>query len=273
MRGTSAVGEVVAVLSMLRAQFYRMAKSRFLIAYAMTFFVIAAATPFALWLYSVWPDFASTGIVQLPAERLSSLQVYGVSFVSGSFIAMGVGVFAAYYVTEDFKSGYMKNLVQTRGGRTSYALAMLVCMLVVSAATTAFGMLVVEGALRLQGYVPATPAASEALQWFVQVTLCSAAYAEMVVLLAVATRSEALAVVGAVFLGGGTFESILRVTLANIPGISVAVRDCLDSYLAVDLNTLAQGALCDSLTYVQVGATILIVGLASVLVMRRLRLA
>lgn len=257
------------MLSMIRSELYRIVKSRYAIFYVIVFFVIAAATPFALWLHNVWPAFAETGFVEVPAEPLPSLQLYGVSFMSGSFVAMGVGVAVSEFVAEDFKSGYVKNLVQARGGRVSYAVAVVACALAIATATTLFGMLVVEGALRLQGYAPVQPPAAEALQWLVQVVLCCAAYATVAALIAIVTKSEAVAVLAAIFLGGGAVESVCKLVLANIPGIPVALRDCLDGYLATDLATLAQGAVCDPMAYVQAGATVLVVGAACVLVMRR----
>lgn len=257
------------MLSMIRSELYRIVKSRYAIFYVIVFFVIAAATPFALWLHNVWPAFAETGFVEVPAEPLPSLQLYGVSFMSGSFVAIGVGVAVSEFVAEDFKSGYVKNLVQARGGRVSYAVAVVACALAIATATTLFGMLVVEGALRLQGYAPVEPPAAEALQWLVQVVLCCAAYATVAALIAIVTKSEAVAVLAAIFLGGGAVESVCKLVLANIPGIPVALRDCLDGYLATDLATLAQGAVCDPMAYVQAGATVLVVGAACVLVMRR----
>lgn len=257
------------MLNMVRAQLYRIAKSRFSVFYAIVLFVIAAATPFALWLHNVWPTFAETGFVEVPADPLPSLQLYGVSFLGGSFAAMGVGVAVSELVAGDFKSGYVKNLVQARGGRASYAVAVAACALAIAAATTLFGMIVVEGALRLQGYAPVAPSAAEALQWLAQATLCCAAYATVTALIAIATSSEAVAVLAAIFLGGGAVESVCKLVLANIPGIPAALRDCLDGYLATDLATLAQGVVCDPMAYVQAGATILVVGAACVLVMRR----
>lgn len=257
------------MLSMIRSELFLIVRSRYTIFYAVVFFVIAVATPFALWLHNVWPAFAATNFVVVPAAPLPSLQLYGVSFVSGSFVAIGVGVLVSAIVTEDFKTGYVKNLVQARGGRVSYAVAVAACALAVATATTLFGMLVVEGALRLQGYAPVAPSAADALQWFAQVALCCAAYATVAALIAIATRSEAVAVLAAIFLGGGAVESVCKLVLANIPGIPVALRDCLDGYLATDLSTLALGAVCDPMTYVQAGATVLVVGAACVLVMRR----
>lgn len=261
------------MLSMIRSQLYRMVKSRFLIFYALVVFLIAFATPFAVWLHQVWPAFAASGFVELPDQPLPSLRIYGVSFVSGSFLAMGVGVAAAEYSAEDFKSGFMKNYVQARGGRVSYVLSMAVCLLILAVATTAFAMLVVEVTLRLQGYVAVAPAPLEALQWFAQVVLCVVAYALFALLLALATKSETVAVLGTIFLGGGAVESLLKIILANVPSLPIAVRDCLDGYLAVDLSQLGMGLVCDPMTYMQAAGTIFVVVAICVLVMRRRSLA
>ncbi len=257
------------MLSLLRSHLFRIVKSPFFILFGVAFLLFALATPFALWLYQVWPAFAATGLVEVPDEALSSLRLYGVSFASGSMLAMWVGIAVAEFVTEDFKSGFVKNLIQARGGRVSYAATVALCCLVLSAVVTAAGMAVVEAAVRAQGYVPAPSALQDTLAWFAQVTLCAAAYAVIVALLALATKSEAVSVFGAIFIGGGAVESALRIVLASLPGLPGAVRDCLDGYLAVDMAMLGQGVLADPLTYAQAGITAIAAGVACVLVMRR----
>ena len=66
------------MLSMIRAQLFRIAKSRFIIFFALIVVLFAFATPFALWLHNVWPAFAATGFVEIPDEPLPALQLYGV---------------------------------------------------------------------------------------------------------------------------------------------------------------------------------------------------
>lgn len=257
------------MLSMIRSELFRIVKSWYLVFFLALIALVAAATPFALWLYQVWPAFAATGFVELPAEPVPSLQFYGVSFASGGFVAVGAGVMMGLFVSEDFKSGFVKNLVQARGGRLSYVVAVAVCAVLLSALAAVVGMTVVEVALRAQGYVTAATPLADVFQWFAQVALVSAAYGMIAVLVALAFGSEALSTAVALFLGTGAAEGIARMVLANIPGMPAAIRDCLDGYLAVDMSTLGAGAVCDPVTYMQAAATILVVGLACALVMRR----
>lgn len=261
------------MLSMIRSELFRIVRSRFFVFYVVLVCLVSMVAPFALWLYRVWPAFAATGFVDMPAEPLPSLQLYGMTSVSGAFISMGAGIAMALFVSEDFKSGFVKNLVQVRGGRLSYVVAVVVCAVFLAAVATALGIAIVELALRAQGYVPAAVSPVDVLQWFVQVTLIESAYAMIASLIALSFGSETLATVCAVFFGGGVAESIARLALANIPGVPAALRDCLDGYLAVDLAMLGQGQVCDSMAYVQAGVTILVVGGLAALVMRRRALA
>lgn len=268
MRMPDSIKEVVAVLSMIRAELYRIAKSPILRVFAIVFFLFVIATPLAIWLDRVWPDFAALGIIELPNDPLPALQFYG-SFVSGSFIAMGVGILMANVVAEDFKSGSIKNLIQARGGRTSYVIAAIACTIALAAVATAAGAAVIEIALRIQGYIPIEPSFGELLQWFMQVTLCIAAYTAIAVLVAILTTSETAATLVAIMLGGGAIESILQFVLANIPGLPSFARDCLDGYLAADMGTLGQGMVCDPMTYAQAIATIAVATALAIVVMRR----
>lgn len=261
------------MLNVVRAQMYRIAKSRSIWAVCLIIALFVLATPFALWLYQVWPAFAATGIVELPDEPLPLLRLWGVSVASGSAFPMMIGVLLTLVFAEDFKSGYVKNLVQAHGGRTSYALSTAACSVIVSCAVTVGAAALVALAFAAQGYAFAMPAGAEALEWVAQVALCSVAYAGVAVLVVLVTGSEAAGTVTAVIVGSGMVETVLRLVLANIPGAPAAVRDCLDAYLAVDFAQLGQGIVCDPLTYVQAIATLAAAVALWLLVMRRKSLA
>ncbi len=257
------------MLSMVRSLLYRIMRSRVFIVYVAIICLCALATPFALWLYEVWPAFAATGLIELPDEPLPALQLYGISLVEGSFLSALVSLMMGYFVANDFKSGFVKNLVQAEGGRLSYVFAAMACAIVLSLAITAVGTAAVGLALFLQGFPLVAPETGEVLQWLLQVALCISAYAAIAVLLGIASGSEMVAVVGGLLLGEGAVEFALQLILANVPGLPACVRDCLDGYLVADLGMLAQGTVCDSMTYVQAAVTLLVAGAFAALVMRR----
>ena len=92
-----------------------------------------------------------------------------------------------------------------------------------------------------------------------QVTLCVSAYSALTVLAVLLTKSEAAGMVIAILLGGGGVENILRLLLANIPGLAPVLRDCLDGYLAVDLGMLGSGVVCDSIGTIAVATALCVV--------------
>ena len=260
------------MIAMLRSELYRIVKSRFSWGYAIALTLMVLATPFAVWLYQVWPAFAETGFVELPDYPLPQLQILGVSIVGGGLLSMGVAIIFAAMATDDFKAGFVKNLLQVRGGRVSYAASLMVTCLVFTAVSVAFAMVLASAAFIVVGYEAAPSSFGDTVQWYVQVVLVVAAYASLAALVAVVTRNEAAGVFAGLFLGGGAIESVLKMVLANIPGLPSAIRDCLDSYLAVDIATLSNGALCDPVTYAQAGITFLVAAALCVLVMRRMNL-
>ena len=261
------------MLSMIRAQLFRIVKSRAYIVYMILFCLFAFVTPFSIWLNKVWPAFAKIGLFVLPDE-MSALQLYGISFATASFITMAASIVMGYFVASDFKSGFMKNLIQARGGRVSYAAAMVVCAVILACVATLVGIVIVEATLRVQGYAVAldTPFL-DVLQWFAQVALCTAAYASLIVLVAIATKSETIAVIGGLFISGGAIEQLGGNILEGMPGIFAVLRRFLSSYLTADMEALAEGVICEPLVYAQALGTILVAGMLASLIMRRRSLA
>lgn len=259
------------MISMLRSELYRIVKSRLAWGYAIMLTLMVLATPFAVWLHDVWPAFAETGFVELPDPEhpLHQLQILGVSIVGGGLLSMGVSVVFSALVTDDFKGDFVKNLLQARGGRVSYAVSLMISCLIFTAVSVAFSMVVVSIAFRVVGYEAAPSSFADMAQWYAQVVLVVLAYASLTALVAIATRSEAAGIITGVFLGGGAIESVLKMVLANLPGLPEAIRDCLDGYLAVNVATLSNGTLCDPMTYTQAGITFLVAAVLCVLVMRR----
>ncbi|WP_165248770.1 hypothetical protein [Adlercreutzia sp. ZJ141] len=257
------------MLSMVRSLLYRIVKLRIFAAFIVVILLCALFTPFMLWLNEVWPTFAATGIVELPDGPAPALQLYGFSLVGGSFLSSVICLMVGCLVAYDFNFDFVKNLVQAKGGRLSYVCAAMISAVVLTTIVVAAGTAVVALALFLQDIPLTPPEVGEAIQWFIQVVLCISAYASIAVFLGIATGSETVACIGGVIFGGGVIEAVLQMILANVPGLPVFIRDCLDGYLAADLDVLTQGIVCDPMTYVQAVVTLLVVGILTALVMRR----
>lgn len=261
------------MFSMIRAQMYRIAKSRSIWAMCLVIVLFVLASPVLVWLYRTWSAFAETGLVQLPNETLPLLRLWGVSIVGGSAFPMMIGVLLVQAFVQDFKSGYVKNLVQARGGRVSYVLSTVACSVLISCAITIGAAALVALAFAAQGFPFAMPAGAEALGWIAQVSLCSVAYAGIAMLALFITKSETVGIVMAILTGGGAIESALGIVLANIPGAPAAIRDCLDAYLAAGFAQLGQGIICGPLIYAQATVTLAAVTFLCLLTVRRKNLA
>ena len=259
----------VTVLSMLKALAYSVARSRFAAVFALLFVLMCLFEAAAIWMHLHVPWFAELGIVVGVHDGVPSLALWGVSFMGGSLVAMLCSIFMASVAAGFFKNGFVKNVIQTRGGRVSYALSFAALCVVVSVVAVTVGALVTEAGVRIAGVAPAFPSAGDLLQWLAQGALCVAAYAVLSVLTAFVTKGEVAGVIAAISLGGGGVENLTQLVLANIPYLPPFIRDCLDGYLAADVSTLAAGGICDPFSYVQSIATILVGVALCVAVMRR----
>lgn len=245
-----------------------MAKSWLLASFAAIFALLCAAEALAVWADLHVPWFAEMGLVEGVYDGVSSMALWGY-MAGGPFIAMFVGILMAVLASDLMSRGFVKNLLQTRGGRVALAASFPAWGLLFSAAAVLIGVAVIEPGVRLAGVAPTLPAPGDFIQWFAQTVLCTAAYASIVGLVALATKNTVAAYLTALFVGGGTVESLLQVALAAPSWLPEAVRDCLDGYLAADLAALGTGAVCDPLSYVQSIATIAAAGALAVAVARR----
>lgn len=259
------------MLSMMRASFYRMTHSTLFWVYTVTMVAICLVLPLALWL-SKQPALGLGNIIEGDLASLTLLQFFGSGYVSGSFFAMFAGVFAVSFAAGDVKTGYMKNLVQASGGRVSYALAIVAVAVVSTLWFMLVGIAVTAVALPIVGQGYLVPSLSDCLLWIVQVLAVVSAYAVIAVLMTVLTKSEVVGVVVAILLGSGAAETVLNLVLSNIPVLPMAVRTCLDGFLAVDLAQLAAGMAAGSNALVEGGLTLVVAAVLVVVVLRRRRL-
>lgn len=257
------------MLSALRAQLYYLLKCRVTIVFVVLFVFVCMSETAAIWMHLHVAWFAEIGMVVGVHDGMPSMALWGSSFVGGSLVGMYVAILMVSAYADLRKQGFVKNLIQSQGGRATFAMASVLVCLICSAATVLIGVVVTEAGSRLAGVAPALPSLGDFAQWYVQVTLVVAAYATLSMLAVFVFKSEIIGVMMALFFGGGMAEGSLQFILANIPSMPPAIRDCLDGYLAADMFTLSAGGVCDPLSYAQSVGTIVIVAALCVLVMRR----
>ena len=203
------------MLSMLRLMLFRMQKDFTFVLFA--FFIIALAVFFPLFagLSKVFP--LNIVVVKVPAGA-SVFDLIGMT--SGILPPWWCGIALAALFAADFKKGSIKNYLQARGGRTSWALAAAASTLIASATCALVVYAVSDGGFRLAGYDMAPTKPLDAVRWVVQTAVTLSGYVAVATLAVTITRSEAVGVFAAVLLIGGAVEQVLLglCSLALSPG-------------------------------------------------------
>lgn len=252
------------MLSMMRSNLYRLVKTRF----TWVFVVICLACVY-LSVLSTWIMVANS-----PASSVSftAAQMYGSAF-SGGMVPLFASVLLASFLSADFKTKSIKNVVQAKGGRASYALAAAVTIFVICIALAIVCSAVAEIAYRSLGFTITDYDAGALIPLFVQVILVSAAYSSIIALIVFASGSETLGVVAAILIASGLVEALLRSAFLNVFSEVPFLRDCLDGYLASQLSGVGSGTLSDAGGFIAAAVTIVVAIGACVAVMRRRELA
>lgn len=258
------------MLSMLRAVLYRMAKSTLFLSFTVAIAACACLIP-ALCLLA--PSLALSFDFGEMLAGMTILRIFGNTFLSGSFLGMMAAALAASLMASDFKTGYVKNLVQARGGRVSFVIAYVVAAAVASLWLAIVGFAVLVAGLAIVGQPFLLSSASDVLLCFAQVLVVLVAYCALALLVVVVTRSEVLGAVAGLFLGGGACEGALNLVASNIPWFPTEVRTFFDGYLNADLAQLASGMLTGTGSFLEGGVTLLAAAALAVLVARRRGLA
>ena len=108
------------------------------------------------------------GVVSPSVSGAALESLCGSLFVRGSAIAMFVAAFCAVFIATDLRSGYVKNLMQARGGRLSYALAATLVIAGVCVAYVLVGVAAtVLGAL-ITGIKLSVPAMPDFILWCIE---------------------------------------------------------------------------------------------------------
>lgn len=242
------------MLSMVRSHLYRLAKTRYVWGYALCYALIVYLSALAAGTIAAnQPGTDGSAAMSITAARMYGNALAGVAPIVASLLL-------STFICEDFKSKAIKNVIQARGGRVSYALAAAVAAIVVCAATMAVGVVSAEIAYRAIGFsVTGYDLAGSALL-LCQVFFVTAAYASIAVFIAILTARETLSFVAAVVVSSGMAEMFVRVLLANSFEDIPVLRDCLDGYLGARMAMLQAGMVSDAVVFavavVTVGAAV-----------------
>ena len=277
------------MLNMVRAELYRMAHAR------MTWvFLIVIAAPTALSAVAAAVVLGDAGLVSFLESTSSDvsrvldvstgqapvLSLYGSSFVNGSFVAMAACCYVALFATKGVGDGkraaLAKNLVQAQGGRMAYAIAQIAVAAVAGALFVAVGIVSCALFYGLAGFAVLPGSLAEFALWAVQVWCAVFAYEAVTLVLALATGSEAAAVVLGLFLGGFAIEGAvsmvvgaLAAALGPLPWIESAASFLADESLMAQLQLLGHGGLCGAGLYAVAAAVVAASAAVSLAVMRR----
>lgn len=261
---------MVAVLSMFRSNLYRLVRT------VATWGSLAAFVATIVLLAAIFYAMSDNALGDLMLEYLGEgpitcYAVFGETFVSGSLLGIfAVGACSVFFV-RDFEKGFIKNLMQIRGGRASYAVAALLTTLVICAVYLVVAMLVTELAFNLFLFKGAVglPPLPDLLVWFAQTLLVTLAYAVITLFVALLTRSNVCGTVAAILLPSGALENVLQMVLANLFPSFPPLRDCLDGSLNVLYGMLSSGPVPGTQLYLTTGTVIVVAFVACVVAMVR----
>ena len=277
------------MLSMVRAELYRMARERMIWVFVAIIAVPTAASAVAAavvlgdggvvsFLESTSSD--ASRILDASTGQAPVLSLYGSSFVNGSFVAMVsccyMALFAAKGVGDGRRPALAKNLVQARGGRTAYAIAQVAVAAAAGALFVTVGVASCALFYGFAGFSVLPESFAEFALWAAQVWCCVLAYEAVTLVVALATGSDALGAVFGLLLGGFTLEGAaslavgaLAYALGPLPWLEGAASFIADWSLMAQLQLLGHGEVCGAGLYAAAGAVVAAAAAASIAVMRR----
>ena len=263
--------EVVAVLSMVRSNLYRLTHGGLLWGYLIAYAGMIVFLAVMCWLISSSGPFADVMDSPVDTSYTSSFALYGETFMSGGFAVILATALCGIFFVGDFSTGSIKNLLQIRGGRVSYVLAASITMLLIAAVFIVVGIVVSEVAFRVAGFGPMMvwPPLGELVVWCVQCALLIVAYGQIILFVTLVTRSSAAIIAAVVVVSTGLIEELLRFMCANVFKNLPALRDCLDGYLSAMVTAVGSGPLPGAHIYLVTGATIAVMLVACIAVMCR----
>lgn len=163
---------------------------------------------------------------------------------SGWYAGLAACMAATTLVAADFKSGAVKNYLQARGGRLSWAGATAVFALVTVAAYALFALVATDVGFRLAGYDLAPTNPLDALRWLGQFAITVAAYTMLAEIAIVLTKSEMIGALVIVLLMLAGIEQATVFMLGLIPGIPSDIAAWASNHLIItDFRALTSSPL------------------------------
>ena len=222
---------------MLRVMLFRIRKDTAFLVLSLMSAALVVFFPLFAGLSKVFP--LNIVVIHAPAG-LSVFHFIGMT--SGMLLPWWCGIALAALFSADFKTGAVKNYLQARGGRASWALAAAATTLIVSAVFAIFTYAVSDVGFRLAGYDMAPTDPLDAVRWVVQMAVTLSGYVAVATLAIAVTRSEIVGILAAVLLIGGAVEQVLLglYSLALGPGAATGLYEHM---LIADLSALQNGPL------------------------------
>lgn len=250
---------MVVVARMLAADLYRLAHGRMLWGFLVALAGILVAMTAFLW-WSTTDSFARTvgeggvsvgvsatgesaslgvsvagGVAENPyaaddaaGVMQSHTYAYAGMLVSGGFLPLFVSIMAVVIVCGDYETGFAKSLLVPTRSRTSYLVARLVLVAVLSAVVFAVGVAVLEAGFAVVGFT--YRAQDTAGQWWGYVglgVLSTMCYATLALFVAQLTKSKVAGIVCAVLVSSGMIGSAISSALGAISAAVPWVADVL----------------------------------------------
>lgn len=194
---------------------------------------------------------------------ITPFEAYDLGFLMSGTAVVFAGWMISELVGGDYRTGAVKNLVQTQGGRRAYATMVMVFVVVASALMVAVGIGCAEVGCRFEGVALANASFGELVLWYVQATLCVAAYTMVTAWVVAATGSRAVGMTLALALGVGVFNTACNAVFEGLGVLAPSEGRYLPGSLGACVHALQGGALLDW-TWVVPVAAVLVLGVVGV---------
>lgn len=167
----------------------------------------------------------------------SQLDILANLLIGNGLLSLLITIYIAVIITNEFNSGYIKNILTARVSRARYFLSKAISIVVVSTVLTLVGILSIALSCALFGLPLVASPLGEIVLWTVCVIGLLSAMSMLVALIAWLTRSKVGSVLSAVVIVSGLLVGILKSALAFVP----AVASLFDFSLSSTLNSLWRG--------------------------------